>query len=455
MSVREAAEGSGVMRSTIEHSASSLWKMIAVVVVALVAAILMGPTMIPAQAGTGDNYPEPWRSAPMGHYDDTWGYASRYCTSWVAWALHDRNKFEMPKAIGHARNWGHWAAKPGNVGTVNKIPAPGAVAWWDSYDGAGIGEFGHVAWVKSVNSDGTVTIEDYNGRNKGSYDSHPIRKGSPTGYIHFKDLKEDPLPPATGKRIGVLEGNGDLYVKEGGVDAPWELMTTNVRDFRIEGDRIAALTTGGKLVAKEGSLDARWSTISSGGVVEFEITNNRLGILDKNRRLYVKEGPLNARWKLLSRGVKEFELSPKRVAVLNARNNLHVKEGSLDARWVLLANGVAGFDITDKRVGFRNGNDVLYVKHGKLSASWVRVMNGADEFKLKDDRIAVLDRNQTLSVKEGGLSAQWVTLTSASDFDITADRVSVLQGNQVSVKEGGLSADWTRVAAGIVEHDLS
>ncbi|MGH3907187.1 MAG: CHAP domain-containing protein [Pseudonocardiaceae bacterium] len=78
-------------------------------------------------------------------YVDNWGYYSRYCTSWAAWALHDRNGFEMPRAIGHAANWGSWASSHGY--TVNMTPAPGAVAWWNGNFGHG---FGHVAWVEAV-----------------------------------------------------------------------------------------------------------------------------------------------------------------------------------------------------------------------------------------------------------------------------------------------------------------
>lgn len=137
-------------------------------------------TSIPVSAGSGDNYPEPWRSAPLGAYNDTWGYSTRYCPSWVAWALHDRNKFEMPRAIGHAANWGIWAS---GKYPVNRTPAAGAVAWWRASTAY---PYGHVAWVRAV-SGSTVTIEEYNYGGSPTWHVRTIA-ASRAEYIHFKDL---------------------------------------------------------------------------------------------------------------------------------------------------------------------------------------------------------------------------------------------------------------------------
>lgn len=144
-------------------------------------------------AGAGDNYPEPWRSGGGTPYYyngifqfnyDSWGYAVQNCTSWVAWALHDRNGFEMPRAIGDASAWGSWARNNGY--TVDGNPKIGSVAWWAS---------NHVAWVKAVNNDGTVTIEEYNYNWSGTYNCRNIEKNS-VQYIHFKDINADTAPPS-------------------------------------------------------------------------------------------------------------------------------------------------------------------------------------------------------------------------------------------------------------------
>tara|TARA_B100001245_G_scaffold90941_1_gene65802 strand:+ start:5699 stop:7171 length:1473 start_codon:yes stop_codon:yes gene_type:complete len=148
---------------------------------------------ITVHAGGGDNYPEPWRSAPKDTYIDNWGYYSRNCTSWVAWALYDRNSFNMHQAIGNASNWGNWAQSKGYA--VNMTPRVGSVAWWTS---------NHVAWVKSVNSNNTVTIEEYNYGYTGNYNIRDISVGSVSGYIHFKDI------------VGAVGISDGTYIKKSG-----------------------------------------------------------------------------------------------------------------------------------------------------------------------------------------------------------------------------------------------
>ncbi len=128
----------------------------------------------PALAGT-DDYPAQWRNAPMDSIIDSWGEYNRECTSFVAWRLHSRNRFEMP-FHDNATGWGPDAVRRGFA--VNMSPAVGAVAWWSS---------GHVAWVEAVNNN-SVTIEEYNRDFTGHYSERSVAANSVTGYIHFKDI---------------------------------------------------------------------------------------------------------------------------------------------------------------------------------------------------------------------------------------------------------------------------
>ncbi|MGI8683124.1 MAG: CHAP domain-containing protein [Mycobacteriales bacterium] len=113
---------------------------------------------------------------------DPWNFYKGQCTSFVAWRLNDRrginfNNYWRGQHFGNANLW-EGAAR--NLGiAVNNQPKVGAVAQWNS------GSYGHVAWVTRVNSNNTVTIEEYNYVNPGHYDYRTLSVGSVENFIHF------------------------------------------------------------------------------------------------------------------------------------------------------------------------------------------------------------------------------------------------------------------------------
>lgn len=138
-------------------------------------------------------------------YADPWGYALRYCTSWVAWALHDRNGFEMPHAIGDATYWKPVLNSAPYNYPANQTPAIGAIAWFSGID--------HVAWVSNLNPNGTVQIEEYNNpAGSGAYYSPPRSiTASSAWYIHVKDLSSNP-PPTPSTPAAVSRSSSDMTV---------------------------------------------------------------------------------------------------------------------------------------------------------------------------------------------------------------------------------------------------
>jgi surface antigen/putative cell wall-binding protein len=212
--------------------------LVAVVVLAA-SALVFAPA---ANAGT-DDYPAQWKNLPIDAVADTWLEFNRECTSFVAWRLHSRNGFEMP-FHDDATGWGDDARARGY--TVDMNPTVGSVAWW---------AYGHVAWVESVNSGGTVTVEAYNwrtvtGAHDGAYHESTYSVSAPSGYIHFKDSGS-----------GLHSGNfvlyrGDVYRIAGGApiyvsnwatfggpqplislsDAQW----AGLREYPVDGTLVAA-----------------------------------------------------------------------------------------------------------------------------------------------------------------------------------------------------------------------
>ncbi|MGV8857802.1 CHAP domain-containing protein [Rhodoglobus sp.] len=106
----------------------------------------------------GDDYP--WATA--GYNLSPLNYYYRQCTDFVAWRLNrDVGSFSAPFRWawadltpngGNASQWK--AAWDAHGWTVSATPVVGSVAWfgWDN----------HVAYVKAVNADGTVLLEEYN-----------------------------------------------------------------------------------------------------------------------------------------------------------------------------------------------------------------------------------------------------------------------------------------------------
>lgn len=91
---------------------------------------------------------------------DPWGMYSRQCVSYTAWKVYQKNGY-MPYwgGVGNANQWpGNARAAGIPTGTTPKAGSTGVIS---------AGTYGHIVWVESVNSDGTINISQYNEYNAG------------------------------------------------------------------------------------------------------------------------------------------------------------------------------------------------------------------------------------------------------------------------------------------------
>jgi surface antigen len=143
-------------------------------------------TSSPGPGVIGDDYPANLKSAGKDALVDPWLFYNRECTSFVAWRLNSANGISFGNYYGGPQ-WGnanHWDDAATTIGKApNSTPARGAIAQTDA------GTSGHVAWVASVNADGTVTVEEYNFSPAygGTYSTRTVPAGS-FRYIHLHDL---------------------------------------------------------------------------------------------------------------------------------------------------------------------------------------------------------------------------------------------------------------------------
>ncbi|MCU1602127.1 MAG: hypothetical protein JWO22_2836 [Frankiales bacterium] len=151
------------------------------VVLALLAGLLA--MALPAQAA-GDDYPYRGDTASRS---DRWGFTTRQCVSFAAWRLEQRHHAitNSGNAWGNADHWDEAARSKGI--TVSRTARVGAIAQWNANEKSALypanggtgtiaaGSYGHVAYVKSVYSDGSVLIEQYNMSGNRSYSQMHVR----------------------------------------------------------------------------------------------------------------------------------------------------------------------------------------------------------------------------------------------------------------------------------------
>ncbi|UDF14089.1 CHAP domain-containing protein [Antiquaquibacter oligotrophicus] len=128
----------------------------------------------------GDDYPWPYEI--MDNQLSPLNYYYRECVDFVAWRINrDQGSFAPPfkwvwsNLTPYGGNGGQWQYNWESLGrTISNVPIAGAVA----YTGGN-----HVAYVKSVNADGTVTLEEYN-YVPGMYSQRTIPASSVVSFLY-------------------------------------------------------------------------------------------------------------------------------------------------------------------------------------------------------------------------------------------------------------------------------
>ena len=154
------------------------------------------------------------------------------CTWWASGKRPDL----FPRVHGNAGDWLSEAQRAGIP--TGSTPAVGAIAVFFPYTG-GAGGYGHVAYVESVNRDGTITISEYNwigyhrgpdfrrisprivsgfiyGGPVGVPPYHPVPAGGGTAYNVYgtgtDGLYEHVAPTATSRRVGLLRNGTQVVI---------------------------------------------------------------------------------------------------------------------------------------------------------------------------------------------------------------------------------------------------
>jgi len=134
-----------------------------------------------ATDGSNGGYPSAWANSAQDTISDSWGMLNRECVSYVAFKV-DQAFGNMPYwgGYGNANQWlGNARASGIPTGSTPKAGAVGVLSG---------GPYGHVAWVESVNANGTINISQYNAGIRGSYSKwYNLNASYFDGYIYFGD----------------------------------------------------------------------------------------------------------------------------------------------------------------------------------------------------------------------------------------------------------------------------
>lgn len=181
-----------------------------------------------AGGDTCTNPSPPYDSYDWGEYDSNNvfhpyrnGYEYRNCTDYVQWK-------EATKGVAVPSGWGNGGQWYDSAPAGERSSTPKA---WDA--AVVPGNPGHVAFVESVNSDGTITVSEYNHDTHGDGDTRTGNAAS-MGFTEFVDFGKH--PSSGGNYSGSdfdTDGNDDIAWHQG--STLFMLNGTGAGTFGIEG----------------------------------------------------------------------------------------------------------------------------------------------------------------------------------------------------------------------------
>jgi hypothetical protein len=318
---------------------------------------------------------------------------------------------------------------------------------------------GHAGIVNSV-SGGSVQIVNQN--TEAVYSSATFSNGTLymngwSGYTVQGVTHAPVVYISNAPRVTFLDSSGNLYVKEGPINAPWVLVAQGVVDFKTSPNRIAVLNSSGALSVKEGPINAPWTQVATGVAPgNFAVTNDGVYVL-WGTNLSVKQGALNAPWLSILSKDQSFKVSAgDHVAAELTSGSLVVQWGGVGSGWTTIATGYSDYAVTNDMVAAQFGSK-LYVKQGYVGAPWTLILNPIESFKVSaGDHVAAELTSGSLVVQWGGVGSGWTTISNATDgFDVTDNRVANLMSGNLYIKEGAPNAVWTMVTGAATDFALN
>ncbi len=219
------------------------------------------------------------------YYRDQWGYDLRNCTSYVAWRVA-ATLGKDASGLGTATSWNNNA--PAKGWTVDHTPEPGDIAHWEGDDSDPDSDPGHVAFVESVNADGSVKVTEFNK----DFDGNPKTENSvrADNYIDVNGTGVG-LGGGGGQPQMLLDTSGKVWAKDSIGYGGWTGETPSTEmDIALGDNALQVVLDGaGKVWAKNSIGNGGWTQETAGDITEIAAgANNQHMILDTAGQVWAK-----------------------------------------------------------------------------------------------------------------------------------------------------------------------
>lgn len=265
--------------------------------------------------------------------------------------------------------------------------------------------------------------------------------------------QDDPGGP---RRMGVVNGCGAAYVKEGPITSPFlqQLTCGDTRQLTLGGNRVGVINSCGAAYVKEESLTAPFIRQLGCGDARLVVLSSgfRLGVINGCGGSWVKVGALSNPF-VQQTGcgdARSLDVSTRRVAVINGCGALWVKEPGTTSPFLqqTLCGTATATGVSANRLGYVDACGAFHVKEGSLSNAFQQQTGCYDTraIALTDSRIGVVNGCRAVYVKEGSVTSPFRRLLNCGDgqaVHLSGDRVAVINGCRSAwVKEGSLDAPF-------------
>lgn len=291
--------------------------------------------------------------------------------------------------------------------------------------------------------------------------------------------------------VGKAQG-GDLYMKEGPLNAQWVKIASGGLPASISASaaRVSYVDYNDPMTPvyiKEPSFDSVWRNVFHGTGGTDTVFDEKTCLLSNNQyrllvayfdgsgvdKLYMKDGPYNAGWKSLdlSGGTSIYQVvcAADRVGVVMSSGSFITKTltpGQFtdpdNVAWQTQATDVAFAEMTANRIAYVDINNYkVFAKDGPMNAPWygnhavildnLDNMVGDGEMRIGGDRICIINLSYDLICKQGGLGAKAVlTKSNAVGVAVSNNRIIVndLDGVNTWALEGplyGPNSGWIKI----------